>query len=1859
MYIPLRNFPLTFSSILNPMKLARLASVFFVLLAAACSQPDKPVFIDPAFSEFIATYTAGVVQSSSSIRIVMAKDVADSTMVGQEATAKLFEFKPSLKGKAVWLDSKTIEFKPEQRMPSGQKYEVTFLLSRLMTVADNLSEFVYSFQVVPQNFDLVFDNVKPYVKTELTKQKIEGGIITADFAEKESVEKVLAAKQEGRALNITWVHNNDGKVHSFVIEDVARKENASSVKVAVDGSTIGVKKQLEEEVEIPSLNDFKLMSAKVVQNPSQHVVLQFSDPLKEKQNLLGLVTISDDPNMTLEFDVHDNEIWVYPPVRQTGTKTIRIEPGVRNVKDYRLIKVLTTDVEFEQTKPQVTFTTNGNILPSTDGLVLPFQAVNLRQVDVSVSQVFESNILQFMQVNNIDGNYEMRRVGRPLLTKTIQLDNTGVVDLGKWNRFTLDLTTLINAAPGNIYSIKISFKKEYAAYQCDADEAEAGTSEEGWEGEYEYSEYESDYYTPGYDWEQRDNPCHVSYYTSSRFVSKNVLASDLGLMAKSGSDGELLIFANDLKSAKPSSGIELEFYDFQQQLLGTAKTDNDGKAAFQAKERPFALIAKQGAMRGYLRLNDGESLSMSGFDVSGEYVSKGLKGFLYGERGVWRPGDSLFLNFMLEDKSKTLPANHPVVFELQNPQGVVANRQVKSSSENGFYFFGTATSSDAPTGNWLARVKVGGTDFTQTVKIETVKPNRLKINLDLGAERLTGPDVTGNLSVKWLHGAPGKNLKAEFEYSVYSAGTSFKTFDDYIFEDVSFDNYSQTSSAWEGQTDSDGRANFAINLSSAAPNPPGFMNVVFKGKVFEESGNFSIDRFSIQWSPYSTYVGFQYRDRENGTGMLYTNTDQHVDIVTVNADGKPVNAANLEVKLYALERYWWWDSYNGNLANYIEQNASSLIKSETVSTVNGKASFTFKVAEEDWGTYYFKVTDTQGGHVAASTFYIDMPGYYGRNSRENKTGATQLTFNTDKKSYSVGDKVKVNIPGSEGGRALVSIENGRKVLSSTWIETSKGENTYSFEATSDMAPNVFVHVTLLQPHAQTTNDLPIRLYGVVPIGIEDAKTHIEPVITMPAELEPNGPVKIVVSEKSKRKMTYTLAVVDEGLLDLTRFQTPDPWNRFYAREALGVKTWDLYDRVMGAFGGNLERLLALGGSDAMMAKNANDPQANRFKAVVKFFGPITIEAGETSTLSFKMPQYVGSVKTMVVAGYEGAYGKAEKVTPVRKPLMVLATLPRVVGPTEKVRLPVTLFASDKRITKVKVDVKTQGPLVALESSKTIDMPASGDITLDFDLDVKPEVGVGKVTVTASSGTFTGADEIEINVRNPNPPITQVRDQIVEAGKYWEPEILPIGMNGTNGATLEVSTIPPINLGYRLKYLIEYPHGCIEQTTSSVFPQLYLDVVRPLTDREKTNIKNNITKGIERIKLFVTSDGGFGYWPGNNDSDAWGSTYAGHFLLEAEAKGYYVPGEMIKRWKKYQKNRANEWRNNNQYNYWDYVQAYRLYTLALAGAPELPAMNRLRESKNLTVQAGWMLAATYAKAGQPEVAKKIIAQLTTDIKPYQEMGYSYGSDIRDKAMIMETFALLDERPKALNILKDLSKALSNQGYWMSTQTTAFCLKAIGSFMGSEKRGELKFSYSFGGKDINASTDLPMAQATLPITNMKPGKLKFTNQSGGVLYVRVLLTGTPAAGLEKDESNELFVATSYTDSKGIAIDPARLEQGTEFFAKVTVKHMGYRSEYRNMALTQIFPSGWEIDNARLTGDENLDNFDRGDYQDIRDDRAYTYFSLYSGQTRTFTVRLTASYAGQFYLPAVNCEAMYDNTIYGRTKGMRVEVVKASGI
>ena len=722
---------------------------------------------------------------------------------------------------------------------------------------------------------------------------------------------------------------------------------------------------------------------------------------------------------------------------------------------------------------------------------------------------------------------------------------------------------------------------------------------------------------------------------------------------------------------------------------------------------------------------------------------------------------------------------------------------------------------------------------------------------------------------------------------------------------------------------------------------------------------------------------------------------------------------------------------------------------------------------------------------------MDWPGWAGRAQRENPGGASMLTFSANKTKYNVGENVDINFPSSKDGRALVSIESGSKVLDAYWVETEKDETNFSFKVTEEMTPNIYVNITLVQPHLYTANDLPIRLYGVIPILVEDPNTKIQPVLNMPKILAPEENVSLNVKEQNGKAMTYTIAMVDEGLLDLTRFKTPDPWKSFYAREALGVKTWDMYDFVIGAFGGKIAQLFSIGGDGEAVGAQGN--KANRFKPMVKFLGPFHLESGDNKTHTFKMPRYVGSVRTMVIAGQDEAYGFTEKTTPVRKPLMVLATLPRVVGPGESVKLPVTVFAMEKHVKNVSVEVKTNGYFTG-SAKQNITFNEVGDQVVNFDLEVAKKLGVGKVKVIVRSGKEKAEYDIEIDVRNPNPPVVDYVDAVIESGQSWNTDYSPIGISGTNKGTLELSNIPPIDFGRRLKYLTQYPHGCVEQTTSGAFPQLFLSSVMDVDAKMKVKISNNIKGAIKRLKTFQQPNGGLGYWPNANTANDWGTSYAGHFMLEAEKKGYSLPVGFKNNWVKYQKKAARNWSpasKNNKYYYksQDLVQAYRLYTLALAKKPALGAMNRLREQTNLSLQAKWRLAAAYVLAGQPEVAKKLTNNLTTSISPYSEMSYSYGSSFRDEAMILETMSLMKQRSKAVSLMKKVSEALTSSR-WMSTQTTAYCLIAMSKFAGNDATSkELKFTYNIGKGNINGATKKAVAQIDMHLKGKSNGKFLF--------------------------------------------------------------------------------------------------------------------------------------------------------------------------
>jgi len=628
---------------------------------------------------------------------------------------------------------------------------------------------------------------------------------------------------------------------------------------------------------------------------------------------------------------------------------------------------------------------------------------------------------------------------------------------------------------------------------------------------------------------------------------------------------------------------------------------------------------------------------------------------------------------------------------------------------------------------------------------------------------------------------------------------------------------------------------------------------------------------------------------------------------------------------------------------------------------------------------------------------------------------------------------------------------------------------------------------------------------------------------------------------------------------------------------------------------------------------------------------------------------------MVIARHEKAYGSAEKATPVTKPLMVLGTLPRVLGPGETTTLPVNIFVMDESIRNVDLEIKTNNILTLEGNSKQlIRFEEAGEKMVYFDLKVKSELGIGKVEIIAISGKHKAVYEIELDVRNPNPYVTEINSKMINKDEKWSLSFEPVGIKGTNSAYIEISTIPPINLSSRLKYLIQYPHGCIEQTTSSVFPQLFLSDILEIDQKQKDDVERNIKAGIQRLKSFQLSNGGFSYWPGSGDADTWGSNYAGHFLLEAKQKGYSVPSGLLNDWIKFQKRKANNWTDDG--NRSQLIQAYRLYLLALAQKAEIGAMNRLREKTNLTSEAKWRLAAAYKIIGKEKIAQMLIENLKTEVKEYKELSYTYGSDLRDMALIMETLVLLNQKEKAFDLLIKISDKLNSEN-WYSTQTTAFCFIATSKYLKNATKEEgINVVYQINnGKEYQIKSNNFITQTELPVEFTISKSIDLVNKGNELVYAKLILIGQPEIGDNKDASNNLIMDIKYFSTEGEIIDPAKIKQGTDFISEINIQHTGLINAYENLALTQIFPSGWEIINTRLNDTEIFRNIDPFTYQDFRDDRVYTYFDLNKNQSKTYKVLLNASYPGRYYLPTTYCEAMYDNEINAKRHGMWVEVIK----
>ena len=1827
--------------------IAFLALTLMLQAVNSCSRYGKVKGQSTEFATFIKAYTGGIISDKSTIRVELASDIPGATP-GGDIKDGILTFSPPVKGTTRWLTSNTIEFLPESgALKPGQSYTGKLLLDKIQKVGSRkFRKFQFNFLVAIKEAVLSLDELT-ITAASPGKASVSGSISLTEELPVETVKEMISYSYPDNSAELSVTAAPDQLHYHFDIIGLERNEKDNILKVSMEPKETGFVTDSKLEVIIPSVTGFRVVAAERVEADDPFISIFFSNPIADMDDYSGLFTLEGVGRYFTQ--VENARVKIYYESPEDGPVTLKISEGLKGYDGTRLGEDYIQSFAPAEEKPAVEIPLKGSILPNAKELILPFKAVNLKAVDISVIQIYEDNVLTFLQDNDLNGSNSIRRSGRLVYKRCIRLDSDPSKNLHKWQDYSVDLSGLFKQEAGAIYRIKLSFKQEYSVYGktasfksgTPADELVDISSVEITEEDDKVWDEPEPYYYEGYyhdwsryEWEDRDNPLKPSYYMDEyRFPSINLLSSNLGVIAKYSGGNKLWVSVSDIISAEPVFNSELYVYSYQLGEIGYAKTGTDGMAEINLSGRPFVVVAKRGGATSYLKVTDGDEKSLSRFDVGGKTLEKGLKAFIYGERGVWRPGDTLHVTLILEDKDDRIPDKHPAIMELYTPESQFYTKIINGNGKDGFYLFDIVTKPDDPTGDWSARFNIGGATFYKTLKIESIKPNRLKVNLDLGNSIDGGAKVPVGISSNWLTGPAASGLGVKVDMTLRSGASTFKGYEGYCFQTPMSEFSRSEHNLVDTRLDKDGKINVEVDMPPAE-NAPGMLTADLVTSVQEPGGDVSFTTMTLPYSPYRAYVGVKV-PKEEDSYYLETDKDYRIDIAVVDKEGNTVAGDNLSYAIYKIKWSWWWESRKESLDSYIGNPYAEPVASGEIRSSKTTSTIPFRVDYPDWGRYLVLVQDNDSGHLSGDIIYVDWPAYRGRSAKTDPDGLTMLSFSTDKDSYDVGEKANVFIPAASGGQALVSLENSRGVISREWVKTSgEGDVTYTFKVTDEMAPNFYIHISLIQPHERGDNDLPIRLYGVRPVIVNDKDSHLNPEISMPDVLRPEQEFKVKIKEKNNKPMTYTLAIVDEGLLDITGFKTPDPWKAMYEREALGVKTWDLYDHVIGAYSGRFSPMFSIGGDENVIVGAKKD---NRFNPVVKFMGPFTLMNG-SATHKITLPMYVGSVRVMVVAAHGPVYGNAEKTVPVRSPLMVLPTVPRVIGTGESFSLPVNVFALEKEVKDAEVSVKVEGPLsVSGDTKTTLQFQEPGDKLAKFALDATGE-GMAKITVTAEGSGHKAVQTINVEVRNPNPATTEVTRITIGKGETRHLGFSPFESSESRSATLELSSFPSVDFEGIFTFLRDYRYNCSEQIAAR--GTALISIRDMLPEARKIEADKLIPELLQQLYLRQLGDGGFAYWPGASDADNWVSSMAGQFMILASQNGFSVSRGVLASWTRYQKKNIQNYRNAEAGSMTDLEQAYRLYTLALKGEPENGAMNRLKESANLSRQASWMLASAYAVAGKKNVAKEMIEKLKTDFSENPESVRTFGSPLRDKAIAMETLVLTDMIPEADDLAHEIADAMSSGLY--STQEVLFVTRSMNLLSGKLNNGVLTAEVVQKGNTLQVKSVKSICNVNL---DTKAGGADIKNTSDGSIHATLVITSVPAPGTRTEARyNGLNLSVSYLSEDGKPVNPASIPQGTDFTAIVNVGNVSGFKDYTHLALTEIIPSGWEIFNERLYGTEY--NNGTYDHMDIRDDRVVWHFDLPRGTAKTFRVKMRAAYEGSFNLPPVKCEAMYDARINANT-------------
>lgn len=1769
------------------------------LFFTACTTGSNDLEVKTGFSDEIAM--------QQNLNFIFNKDIYPDSMLFKWDSLEYVSIEPKVEGMFKWNSSSELVFSPAKGFSPGTEYTATFTKDLLKyskakytTPSKKITFHTAPLRATSTDITWTIGQTKANVMVQLDID------FNYDVPVKDAAAKIKLSTSKGNIVTTT-VNSGNGKRVSLQFMPVNELDEETPLKIQVDkgiqivGSNYVTDKDTTIETNIPSRYNLTITGIIPEHTGEEGIItINTSQPIEEK-GLKQLISI--DPKVN--FDVTTTESAIIINSKQLSveqTYTVTIGSAMEGLFGGKMKSDFTEQVTFKKLSPSIAFAdSKGRYLSSAGSRNVAINIVSVPKVKVSIIKVYENNLDQFLRKDrryayeydeeNDDGQwydyYNTSRLGDTVYTEEVEVSK-----LPKNNASSL---------------LKLDFQDKIKSY----------------DGVYVLSVVSTDY-----KWVQD---------------SKILSISDIGLIVKEERDN-IYVFANSIREATPLSGVQISFISTTNQKLKTVTTDNNGIAQLSniKKDHPGFYVgmvtAKKDGEFSFIWFGNNR-VETSRFDVGGRVPnSTDLNAMIYAERNLYRPGEELHVSTIIRDESWNTPGEIPVKVLLRMPNGKEFSSYRKILNKEGSCEASFAVPHTAITGTYTVQVYTANDILLNSynISIEEFVPDRIKSTLKTNKKEFDLTDsITATLQVDNLFGTPAAGRNYEMELNMNKKALAPKQLTDYNFSIKNDFNFSPQ--FINGTTDSKGSAvrSFALDKNMK---DIGMLQGNVMATAFDETGR-PVHRFEhITVYTQSTFLGIKDFDHYNSTGQPV-----HMKMIAVDKNGTVKNNVAAEVAIVKKE----WHSVieqNGSYYRYRSQKQDKLIERKTIKIDGKNTAYTFTPAIS--GEYEVRLYIKGSESYVSETFYSWGWGSTQYTSFEvNNEG--NVTIKTGKDKYNVGEDMDLLFTTPFDGRMLVTLERDH-VIEHVYLEAKNKSAKYTVKAGEVHIPNVYVTATLFRP--MKDNSIPLTVaHGFKSITVEQKQDHIPVEVTAVEKSRSKSKQKITV--KTKPGALVTVAAVDEGILQVKNYETPNPYNYFYQKVALSTNSYDVYPFLLPEIA---TRASSTGGDGYDETNMRVNPMfVNRIKNVSFWSGIKQADDKGIVTYEVDIPQFSGDIRVMALAYKGKGFGSDDKHMKVADPIVISTALPRFLSPKDEVVVPITLSNTTTKATSANVMITTTGPLgIVGDKTQQINIPANKEGRAVFNLKADQAIGACKVLVSVKALNETFTNETEIAVRPPASLQKRTDNGVANAGKSTvigiENNFIPSSTKGQ----LIISKSPMVRFSKQLEDLVRYPYGCVEQTTSTAFPQLYYnDLVKTVTGKETPDMNPgyNVRQAILKLQSMQLSNGALSYWPNHGYESWWGSVYACHFLLEARKAGYQVNSTTVKRLQDYMKFKLRQ-KETYKYYYNNTLSkeiaakeiAYSLYVLALANDPQYATMNYYKAHTDmLSLDSRYMLAAAYAVSGQPAKAREVLPNKFEGEIANKIFGGSFYSHIRDMALALNALMEINPNDPQVNMLANALSEQIRTSKYLSTQENVFSLLALGKIAQKANKTTGTATLLVDGKEVKTTNGNDIVVDASTFLNKR---LSVKVSGTGNYYYFWQMSGITADGSFVQEDKFMRVRRNYYDRTGKPIVNNTFKQNQLVVVQIELESQ-YNSDIDNIVITDMLPAGFEIENKRLTDMPIMDwikTKSTADYEDIRDDRINIFTSL-DRKPKVFYYLVRAVSPGKYQLGPVQADAMYNGAYH----------------